>query len=292
MTEKPFKIVGLGEVLWDCLPDGKQLGGAPANFAHISTQLGNYGIVASRVGNDNDGNEILQSLENVGIDISLIQKDTEFPTGTVKVWLENGQPSYQITENVAWDFLELSDDWQKLAENCDAVCFGTLAQRNSVSRKTIQEFVRSIRGLRIFDFNLRQNYYSREISDESLTLADVVKLNHEEFPVVTAMFALKGADIIEQARNLLEKYDLQLVCVTRGSNGSFLVTATEVSEHQGEKIEIADTIGAGDAFTATMTHGLLQGWDLDVINQKANKIGALVASQRGAMPAFPKDFKL
>jgi fructokinase len=288
MSEKQFKIVGLGEVLWDVLPTGKQLGGAPANFAYISNRLGNHGIVASRVGTDEDGNEIIEKLNAVGVDVSRIQKDSEHATGMVEVALQNGQPSYRITENVAWDFLEFSEDWKELAKSCDAVCFGTLAQRNSVSRNTIQDFLNQTNPecLRIFDVNLRQNYFSPPILLQSLKLANVLKLNHEELPGIVDLFEIYGADEIEKVKNLRAKFDLHLVCLTRGGGGSLLIGENEISEHSGIRVEIADTIGAGDAFTATLAHGILHGWNLAEINEKANRIGAFVASQTGAMPEF------
>jgi fructokinase len=285
---KNFKIVGLGEVLFDVLPTGKQLGGAPANFAYVSNRLGNHGIVASRVGNDSDGREILIGLEKKSVNVLHVQIDENYLTGTVKVSLQNGQPSYEIIENVAWDFLELSEDWRDLAGNCDAVCFGTLAQRNEFSQKTIREFVNLTKSdcLRIFDVNLRQNYYSSEILHESLKLANVVKLNNEELPKICEMFEIEGADENECVRNLREKFELKLVCLTRGANGSLLLTENNSSENGGVKIVVADTIGAGDAFTAALTHGFLRGWNLDEINEFANKVGAFVASQTGAMPPF------
>ncbi len=294
MSEKQFKIVGLGEVLWDVLPTGKELGGAPANFAYISNQLGNRTIIASRVGDDENGKEILQKLEKVGVDISQIQKDAGHRTGTVKVSLQNGQAGYEIAENSAWDFLEFTEDWQDLAQNCDAVCFGSLAQRNSVSRETIQEFVKLTKPgcLRIFDVNLRQNYFSESVLFESLQLANIAKLNHEELPIIVEMFGTKGSNQIEQALNLRETFALRLVCLTRGGAGSLLIDETEISAHSGIKIEIADTIGAGDSFTATLADGILRGWSLVEINEKANRIGAFVASQTGAMPVFSKHFSI
>ena len=288
MSEKHLKIVGLGEVLFDVLPTGKQLGGAPANFAYISSQLGNHGIVASRVGNDGDGREILEGLESKGVTVSHVQIDEKHATGTVKVSLENGQPSYEIIENVAWDFLESTEDWRDLAKTCDAVCFGTLAQRNSAARHTIQQFVKSVKTdcLRIFDVNLRQNYFSTEILRESLESANVVKLNNEELPKICGQFEIAGANENERVRNLREKFDLRLVCLTRGANGSLLLTENEFNENSGVKIKVTDTIGAGDAFTAALIHGFLRGWNLEEITIFANKVGAFVASQTGAMPPF------
>lgn len=288
MIEKQFKIVGLGEVLFDVLPTGKMLGGAPANFAYVATQLGNQGIIASRIGDDSNGKEILQLIANKQVDISFLQIDSEKSTGIVNVKLENGQPNYEIVENVAWDVLELSDDWKELAETCDAVCFGSLAQRNLVSRSTIQSFVSLTNPncLRVFDVNLRQNYYSKEILETSLNLANIVKMNHEELPIIVEMFDVAGVNQIEQAQNLGQKFDLNAICITRGGNGSLLVDEQNFVEDTGVKVEIADTIGAGDAFTAAMTNGILRNWDLKKINAEANKIGAFVASKTGAMPEF------
>jgi fructokinase len=290
MNEKRFKVVGLGEVLWDVLPTGKKLGGAPANFAYISSQIGNHGIVASRVGVDKNGREIMRSLEKIGVGVSHIQTDAEHSTGTVSVSLANGQPSYEIKENAAWDFLKLTEDWRDLAKTCDAVCFGTLAQRNAVSRHTIQEFIKLVKTdcLRIFDVNLRQNYFSPDVVKDSLNLADVVKLNHEELPKLAEMFAINSLNQMEQAKKLCGKFKIRFMCLTRGGKGSLLLTENEASEHCGIKVEIADTIGAGDSFTAAMTNGILRGWHLDEINEKANRVGAFVAAQIGAMPDFAK----
>ena len=288
MTEQQFTIVGIGEVLWDVLPDGKQLGGAPANFAYISNALGNRGIVLSQVGCDEFGREILDELRTKNLPTENIQIDAEKPTGIVNVKLENGQPTYKIVENVAWDFLDFTDDWREIARGCDAVCFGSLAQRNDVSSTTIRRFVAETREncLRIFDVNLRQKYYSDEILRESFDAANVVKLNHEELPLIGEIFEMKGADEIESVRKLREKFALKLICLTRGANGSLLVTEDERSENSGVKITVADTIGAGDSFTAAMTHGILRGWKLDEINEFANRVGAFVASNTGAMADF------
>lgn len=288
---KRFNIIGLGEILWDLLPEGKQLGGAPANFAYTANALGNNGIVLSRVADDDFGVEILNELAVKNLSTENIQVDLKKPTGTVKVKLENGQPSYEIVENTAWDFLELTDDWRAVAAKADAVCFGSLAQRGAVSRKTISGFVEMTKGWRIFDVNLRQKYFSPEILRASFELANVVKLNHEELPVVAEIFAIADENFVETARNLREKFDLKLLCVTRGANGSLLITENEISENAGLKVEIADTIGAGDAFTAAMTHGLLRDWRLDEINEFANRVGAFVASKTGAMPDFNNELQ-
>ena len=281
-----FNIIGLGEVLWDCLPTGKQLGGAPANFAYTSNQLGNNGTVCSRIGNDELGKEILEELTAKNLSTNSVQIDEKYQTGIVNVKLENGQPDYQIVENVAWDFLELTEDWRELAKSADAVCFGSLAQRNQVSCKTIRGFIELVSGWRIFDVNLRQKYFSKEVLNDSFQLANIVKLNHEELPVIAQILDVRGANIQSCLQNFIAKFDLKLICLTRGANGSLLLKQKEVSENQGLKITVADTIGAGDAFTAGMTHGILHDWKLDKINEFANKVGAFVASKTGAMPDF------
>ncbi len=288
MNEEQFTTVGLGEVLWDVLPDSKQLGGAPANFAYISNALGNRGIVLSRVGEDEFGREILDELQAKNLSTKNIQIDGEKLTGIVNVKLENGQPTYEIVENVAWDFLEFSEDWREIAQNCDAVCFGSLAQRNEVSRTTIRRFVAETREncLRTFDVNLRQKYFSDEILRESLSAANIVKLNHEELPLICQICEIAAMNDIESVEKLREKLGLKLICLTRGANGSLLVTENKRSENGGIKITIADTIGAGDSFTAAMTHGILRGWELDKVNEFANRVGAFVASNTGAMPSF------
>jgi fructokinase len=288
-----FNIVGLGELLWDLLPTGeKMLGGTTANFAYIAGQLGNNAAIVSRIGNDANGFEVPLWLKSKGIVTDYIQTDRKYPTGIVIVSFENGQPVYKVVEQVAWDYLEMNDNLRDLALSCDAVCFGTLGQRSVVSRDTIQKFVKLTRSncLRVFDVNLRQEYYSKEVLINSLNLADVIKLNHEELPIIAEMLEINGDNAIESAKGLLLKFDLKLICVTRGANGSLLITDEKISENAGLKITVKDTIGAGDAFTAGMTHGLLRSWNLEKINEFANKVGAFVASKTGAMPDFA-DFK-
>lgn len=290
MTDQ-FNIIGIGEILWDILPDGKKTpGGAPANFAYVASQLGNNGISLSRVGTDTAGVDLLLHLNPKKLSRGFIQEDRDNPTGRVEVNFENGQPAYEIVENVAWDFLELTDEWREIALQADAICFGSLAQRGEISCKTIRETVNLVKNLRIFDVNLREKFFSREILRKSLNMANVAKLNAEELPLVAEMFEIKKLNPVKAARDLLVKFGLKLVCVTRGANGSFLVTKKAVSEHAGFQGEVADTIGAGDAFTAALAHGLLRKWKLDEINDFANKVGAFVASQTGAMPMFPEEF--
>ena len=286
-----FSIIGIGEILWDLLPEGKRPGGAPANFAYVANALGNRGSVLSRVGNDPPGMELLDELSAKNLSTATVQIDDEHPTGAVRVTLDGGQPSYEIAADSAWDHLELSESWREIASDADAVCFGSLAQRREVSRSTIHEIVRAVKSWRIFDVNLRRDFYSPEILRRSLSAANVVKLNHEELPVVAGIFELESRDPSAAAQGLISRFDLKLVCITRGAGGSLLISKAGVSENAGLKTNVADTIGAGDAFTAALAHGLLRGWELDKINAFANRVGAFVASKAGAMPEFPEELK-
>src|SRR5271165_4028654 len=286
-TANQRKIVGLGEILWDLLPAGKQLGGAPSNFAYISTLLGNEGIVASRLGQDALGNEAARQLAQLGVNTSFLQTDATHPTGTVNVEVDHaGQPKFEIAEGVAWDFLECTADWQKLATQADAVCFGSLAQRAPASRAAIRQFLDAARNtaVRVFDVNLRQSFYSKEILADSMDLADIVKLNHEELPKLANLFGFDHRDEISSADALVEMYKLKLICVTRGCRGSLLMSQLTLDEHPGYRIRVADAIGAGDAFTAALVQGYLRGSSMKEMNERANRVGAWVASKTGAMP--------
>lgn len=288
MVMKPFTIVGLGEALWDLLPDGKQAGGAPANFAYMSNLLGDRGVVASRVGVDDLGDELEEKLRALGLDISFLQRDAAHPTGTVQVESdESGQPKYRITKNVAWDFLEWTPEWRELAEQADAVCFGSLAQRNAVSRETLNLFLRAMREdtVCVFDVNLRQGFYSAEVLVSSMKLANIVKMNHEELPIVLQLLAAPHADELGSAEWLRERFGIKLLCITHGQNGSILIDENSSDAHRGFAVKVADTVGAGDAFTAGLVHHYLRGSSLKTMNESANRMGAWVASQRGATPA-------
>ncbi|MEY2395268.1 MAG: fructokinase [Acidobacteriaceae bacterium] len=286
MTDGKHTIVGLGELLWDLLPAGKQLGGAPANFAYITNLLGNKGVPASRVGNDSLGDAALQRLTQLGVSTEFVQRDALHPTGSVNVEIDRGQPRFEILQSVAWDFMDWSQPWQRLAADADAVCFGSLAQRSAQSQSTIRSFLNATRprAVRVFDVNLRQNFYSRQVLAESMRLATIVKLNHEELPKIMHLFEIASHGEMDSAQRLLSMHDLKLVCITRGDGGSLLISANECSEHAGIKVKVADTVGAGDAFTAAMVHGYLRGSSLKQINESANRVGAWVASQPGAMP--------
>jgi fructokinase len=282
------RVVGLGELLWDLFPAGKQLGGAPANFAYITSLLGDEGIPASRLGHDDLGAEAIHRLGSLGLSTEFLQRDAEHPTGTVKVEVDSaGQPRFEISESVAWDFLEWTPQWKELAQRADAVCFGTLAQRSERSRSTMRSFLLGTRpsAVRVYDVNLRQEFFTAQAVAESMKLATIVKLNHEELPRVMRLLRLDDYGEKESARHLLFAHDLKLVCVTRGNNGSLLIARDELDEHPGFRVKVADTVGAGDAFTATLVHGYLRGEPLAKINLTANRVGAWVASQAGATPA-------
>ena len=287
-------IVGLGELLWDLLPSGRHLGGAPANFAYFANLLGNRGVVASRVGLDALGREAASRLVELGSSIDYLQRDPSHPTGTVQVRVDAaGQPRFEIAEPVAWDFLQWTPPWKRLAEGADAVCFGSLAQRSAASRETIRQFLSFTRAdaLRVFDVNLRPPFYSEPVLAESLSLADIIKLNHEELPVMMRLLGYLVSNEQLAAETLLGASKAKIVCVTRGSCGSLLVGRTGADEHPGYRVHVADTVGAGDAFTATLVHYALMGASLEETNSAANRVGAWVASQVGATP-LPTDGNL
>ena len=289
MTRKKHTVIGLGELLWDLFPSGKKLGGAPANFAYIASLLGDYGIPASRLGRDLLAEEAILRLTELGLPISFIQEDPNHPTGTVNVEVDDrGQPRFQIAESVAWDFLEWTPQWQILAEQSDAVCFGSLAQRSPRSRSTIRNFLKATRpdAVRVFDVNLRQNFYSPEILSDSMKLATIVKLNHEELPKINLALGIRDEEVESSAGLLLARYNLKLICITRGDAGSLLVTPEARHSHPGVRVNVADTVGAGDAFTAALVHEYLCGESLESMNEIANRMGAWVASEVGATPVL------
>jgi fructokinase len=290
-TTRPFTIIGIGEILWDNLPAGRQLGGAPANFAFHAQALGARGIAASCVGRDPDGDEILRRLQSLGLSTEALAVDPDHPTGTVDVHLDAaGVPTFIIRENVAWDFIPLTNELRNLAASADAICFGSLAQRGEVSRRTIQAVLDAAgpRCLRIFDINLRQHFYSRPIIEQSLRRSSVLKLNDGELPVVAKLLKLEG-DEAAVARGFIDRYGMRLVALTRGDKGSTLFAPGSRHDHPGIRTTIADTVGAGDAFTAAVAVGLLKGQDLDQINQRANRLAAYVCSQPGATPTVPAE---
>jgi fructokinase len=288
----PPTIVGIGEILWDLLPSGRQLGGAPANFAYCSHLLGSRAVVVSRVGEDQLGGEARKLLLRKGISDRFLQADAALPTGTVHVSLNpDGQPQFGFTQPVAWDSLEWNDELGKLAWSADAVCFGTLAQRSSQTQATILEFIRAMRAdaLRVFDVNLRQQFYSAGMIADSMMAESIVKLSSEEVPRVAALLNLPVSDMYLFCSEVIRRFTLRLVCITRGQNGSILVDAVSTDEHPGFRVQAKDAVGAGDAFTAGLVHEFLRGSSLAAMNDTANRMGAWVASCEGAMPQPPKE---
>lgn len=294
MSERKH-VVGLGELLWDLLPAGPQLGGAVSNFAVMAARLGNHASIASRIGLDQLGRDAQIQLGYTPVDVSYIQEDFSRLTGSVSVTVTLGQPRYVIHEPVAWDSLEFTPHWVALAEQADAVCYGTLAQRSPTSRRTIGAFLSETpkHCVRVFDVNLRPPFYDADVVEHSLEFATIFKLNSDEMPTVLQLlgFPHNGEStpdaLLAGARLLLDQFPLALVAITLGAHGSLLITPREVHRHPGHMCEVADTVGAGDAFTAAITHFYLQGAPLTVVNDAGNRWGAWVASQPGAMPPLP-----
>ena len=310
---KPHLILGIGELLWDILPEDSRhagvpsidphatsmLGGAPANFTVMAGRLGNHAAILSRIGRDELGRLAVDRLDPMPVDTSALEVDPVHETGRVTVSFANGEPRYTIHQPAAWDFMELTDEWVKLAERADAICFGSLAQRSVESRKAIQTLVANAPAacIRVFDVNLRAPFYSPEVIQESLELATALKMNEDEVPLILDLLGLPlGTEPTRQnaqfqrtcaGRLLAEFPALALVAITRGGRGSLLVNREEWHDHPGLQVKVADPIGAGDAFTAAMTHYLLRGAGLAALNEAGNRWGGWIASQPGAMPELP-----
>ena len=281
---KPI-VVGVGELLWDMLPTGKKVGGALVNFVYHASQVGAEGYAISAVGNDDLGNEILQELDANSIQY-MIEK-VPYPTGTVQVSLQNGIPNYEIKERVAWDYLVPTSKAIDLAEEADVICFGTLGQRSPQSRNTIQTILSfaSEEAYRIFDINLRQHYYTKELIEESLYLANVLKINDEELLVIRELFGLSGTEE-DIAHWFIEHYGLRMVVLTAGASYSSIYTKEMVSILSTPTVEVVDTVGAGDAFTGALITSLLNGASLREAHEYAIQIAAYVCSKEGAWPAY------
>lgn len=297
-------IVGLGEILFDCLPEGKKLGGAPANFAYHVSQFGLNGIAVSAIGDDEDGKQILKELEPRNLEVHL--ETVEQPTGTVQVTLSgNGIPQYDICLGVAYDNIPWTPAIEEIAKNARAVCFGSLAQRTAVSRETIYKFLDTMPQLgsfKVFDINLRQSWYSREVIEESLKRCNVLKINDEEIIMVSKLLDLgeiKGVnpndtllqpvDFEDQIHDLIRIYDLQMVVLTCGAFGSYVVTDDEISFQPTPKVTVADTVGAGDSFTGSFCAAILAGKPIKEAHKIGVDVSAYVCTQKGAMPAYPQE---
>lgn len=281
-------IVGLGEILWDLLPGGKVLGGAPANFAYQTSQFGFEGYAVSAIGKDALGDEIIESLSSKSLNHKI--ERVNFPTGTVQVTLDGkGIPQYEICENVAWDNIPFTPEIEDLARKASTVCFGSLAQRSEVSRQTILRFLELLPhdALKVFDINLRQHFYTKEIIDNSLKHSNILKINDDEVVIVAELYGWNGLKEAEICRKLVEMYHLKLVILTKGTNGSYVITSGEEFFRPTPKVTVADTVGAGDAFTAGFVASLLRGKTIPEAHKTAVEVSAFVCTQHGAMPILP-----
>ena len=290
MTAPEFQIVGIGEVLWDLLPTGKQLGGAPANFACHAHALSANARLISRVGDDPPGREIIANFRARGIPTETIGVDTAAPTGSVSVEVDaQGHPQFTIHENVAWDHIAADSAALAAVRSADAVCFGTLAQRTKFVRATVAALLAATRpdALRIFDINLRPPFIDPDVISRSLATANVLKLNEQELPMLAEIFHLSG-EPTQQLATLADRFSLRLVALTRGSDGSVLLADGQLVEQPGLPTAVRDTVGAGDSFTAAAAIGFLRNWPLEQISLYANTIAAYVCSQSGATPSLPE----
>lgn len=283
-------IIGIGEILWDKLPDGKRLGGAPANFAWHIAQAGLDSYVVSAIGNDEEGDEILQALKHK--DLHHLLTRTPYPTGSVDVELDpQGVPRYQIHEQVAWDYIPFTSQLEALAARTRAVCFGSLAQRNAVTRATIDRFLNAMPEgedrYKIFDMNLRQHYYTPGLLQNSLRKCNILKLNDEELLTVKSLFGYAQTDFGDICRQLLADYNLKILILTCGTDGSTIFTPESTSFYPTPRVEVRDTVGAGDSFTAAFTATLLKGLPLTEAHRRAVEISAYVCTCDGAMPVWP-----
>ncbi|MDY3683969.1 MAG: carbohydrate kinase [Sodaliphilus sp.] len=286
-------VVGMGEALWDVLPEGKKIGGAPANFAYHVSQFGLPSCVVSAIGDDALGKEIIENFTSKGLDQLIAE--VPYPTGTVQVEIDQtGIPLYDIKESVAWDNIPYTEHLDALAKRTKAVCFGSLAQRNVVSRETINHFLDTMPkdddSLIVFDVNLRQGFYNKEILCKSMQNCNILKINDEELITVSRMFGYPGIDLQDKCWILLGKYNLKMLILTCGINGSYVFTPGNVSFQPTPKVEVADTVGAGDSFTAAFIASILKGKSVTEAHTIAVKTSAFVCTQKGAMPILPPEY--
>ena len=285
-------IVGLGEALWDVLPEGKKLGGAPANFAYHAAQFGLDTIAISALGEDKLAEETIDAIKEHSL--NYLMPRVPYPTGTVQVTLTgDGIPTYDIKENVAWDNIPYTDEMKEIAQNARAVCFGSLAQRNVVSRENIHKFLDNTPKdcMKIFDINLRQQFYTKEVIKESLQRCNVLKINDEELVLIGRMFGYPGLDIENKCWLILGKYNLDMLVLTCGTNGSYVFTPGQMSFQETPKVEVADTVGAGDSFTGSFCASILNGKPVPEAHKTAVQVSAFVCTQNGAMPIVPDRLK-
>lgn len=287
-------VIGIGEALFDVLPEGKKLGGAPANFAYHVSQFGIESCAVSAMGNDELGKELISELNEHQLHYQI--ETVDYPTGTVQVSLDaNGIPAYEIKEGVAWDNIPFTPALEEKAKNCTAVCFGSLAQRSEVSRNTIHRFLDTMPDeegrYKVFDINLRQGFFTKEIITESIKRCNILKINDEELITISRLFGYPGIDLQNKCWLLLGKYNLKMLILTCGVNGSYVFTPGNVSFIETPKVEVADTVGAGDSFTGAFVASILRGKSVREAHELAVKVSAYVCTQNGAMPVLPEKFK-
>lgn len=287
-------VIGIGEALFDVLPEGKKLGGAPANFAYHVSQFGIDSCAVSAMGDDELGKELVAELNEHQLNHQIEKVD--YPTGTVQVSLDaNGIPAYEIKEGVAWDNIPFTPALEEKAKDCTAVCFGSLAQRSEVSRNTIHRFLDTMPNeegrYKVFDINLRQGFFTKEIITESIKRCNILKINDEELITISRLFGYPGIDLQNKCWLLLGKYNLKMLILTCGVNGSYVFTPGEVSFIDTPKVEVADTVGAGDSFTGAFVASILRGKSVREAHELAVKVSAYVCTQNGAMPELPNDYK-
>ena len=283
-------VVGLGEVLWDVLPDGKKLGGAPANFAYHAGQFGLETLAVSALGKDALAEETIAALDDRSLKYLLPRVD--YPTGTVQVTLTvDGIPTYEIKENVAWDNIPYTPELAEIASNCRAVCFGSLAQRNVTSWATIRQFLDNTPAdcLKVFDINLRQQFYTKDVIEESLKRCNILKINDEELVIIKRMYGYDDLDMRGICEKILADYQLKMLVLTCGTNGSYVFAPGLTSFQETPKVKVADTVGAGDSFTGSFCAAILNGKSLEEAHRKAVAVSAFVCTQNGAMPKYPVD---
>lgn len=289
-----LSVIGIGEALFDVLPEGKKLGGAPANFAYHVSQFGIKSCAVSAMGDDELGKDLEAELNEHHLNYQIEKVD--YPTGTVQVSLDaNGIPAYEIKEGVAWDNIPFTPALEEKAKNCTAVCFGSLAQRSEVSRNTIHRFLDTMPDeegrYKVFDINLRQGFFTKEIITESIRRCNILKINDEELITISRLFGYPGIDLQNKCWLLLGKYNLKMLILTCGVNGSYVFTPGEVSFIDTPKVEVADTVGAGDSFTGAFVASILRGKSVREAHEPAVKVSAYVCTQNGAMPVLPEEFK-
>ena len=294
VIERPL-VIGFGEVLWDILPSGPTLGGAPANFAYACASLGAYSSLISRIGNDELGKKTRSQLSHFGIFLNGLTEDTAHPTGTVEVVLDTeGAATYSFPQNVAWDFLELSTNAERLITEAQIVCFGTLAQRTPHNQQILSKLLKKTtpETLIVFDVNIRNDFYTHTILRTSIGYADIIKMNAAELAAVCAATGIQEASETATLQQLVHNYSLQAAVLTKGITGSLVVTPDAVSNLTSFRVELEDTVGAGDAFTAAFALGFQQRWDLDSAHRKAAVVASFVCTQKGAMPQYPDGLRI